>query len=81
MQLPKDHRKTVRDYDNPSDCHELTFSCYKRLPLLTNDVLCVLAVDWRWLGARHDQCSAEISDPKLPRLDPLPAEFLANADI
>jgi REP-associated tyrosine transposase len=32
-----DHRKRVRHYNNPGDCHELTFSCYQRLPLLTND--------------------------------------------
>ncbi len=29
--------KTIRRYDNPGDCHELTFSCFKRMPLLTND--------------------------------------------
>ena len=34
------HRKTVRHYDEPGHVHELTFSCYRRLPLLTND-------DWR----------------------------------
>ena len=31
------HRKTVRHFHNPGDLHELTFSCYRRLPLLTND--------------------------------------------
>ena len=34
------HRKTVRHFHEPGDFHELTFSCYRRLPLLTND-------DWR----------------------------------
>jgi REP-associated tyrosine transposase len=34
------HRKTVKHYHRPGDLHELTFSCYRRMPLLTND-------DWR----------------------------------
>ena len=34
------HRKQVRHYHEPGDFHEFTFSCYDRLPLLTND-------DWR----------------------------------
>ena len=29
--------KKIRHYHNPGDCHELTFSCFQRLPLLTND--------------------------------------------
>ena len=35
------HRKRVKHYDDPSHCHKLTFSCYHRMPLLTND---------RWRG-------------------------------
>ena len=31
------HQKRVRHYDEPGHVHELTFSCYRRLPLLTND--------------------------------------------
>ena len=31
------HRKTVKHYHEPGDFHELTFSCYRRMPLLTND--------------------------------------------
>ncbi len=31
------HRKLVKHYHQPGDFHELTFSCYRRLPLLTND--------------------------------------------
>jgi Transposase IS200 like len=31
------HRKTVKRFHEPGDCHELTFSCYRRIPLLTND--------------------------------------------
>ncbi|MCH7688778.1 MAG: transposase [Planctomycetes bacterium] len=36
------HRKKVKHYDKPGHCHELTFSCYRRLPLLTN-------IPWRTL--------------------------------
>ena len=32
------HRKLVRHYHEPGDFHELTFSCYRRMPLLSNDV-------------------------------------------
>jgi putative transposase len=32
------HRKLVKHYHEPGDLHELTFSCYQRLPLLTNDL-------------------------------------------
>src|SRR4030088_420583 len=31
------HRKKVKHYHEPGDLHELTFSCYERRPLLTND--------------------------------------------
>ena len=31
------HRKLVKHYHEPGDFHELTFSCYHRLRLLTND--------------------------------------------
>jgi putative transposase len=30
-------QKTIRHYHNPGDCHELTFSCFHRIPLLAND--------------------------------------------
>ncbi|MBI1338560.1 MAG: hypothetical protein GC164_16575 [Phycisphaera sp.] len=31
------HRKLVKHIDNPGHAHELTFSCYRRFPLLQND--------------------------------------------
>jgi putative transposase len=31
------HRKLIKHYHDPGDLHELTFSCYQRLPLLTNN--------------------------------------------
>jgi putative transposase len=32
------HRKRVKHHHELGHCHELTFSCYRRLPLLTNDL-------------------------------------------
>jgi putative transposase len=40
------YRKRIRHGHEPGDFHELTFSCYRRLPLLTND-------DWRRRLSRH----------------------------
>ncbi len=31
------HRKTVKRFHQPGDCHQLTFSCYRPIPLLAND--------------------------------------------
>jgi putative transposase len=31
------HRKQVRSYNTPGHAHELTFSCFRRLPLLSRD--------------------------------------------
>lgn len=31
------HRKTCKRYDVPGDAHRLTFSCFRRLPLLNHD--------------------------------------------
>ena len=38
MGIPEGHRKRVRHFHEARDCHGLTFSCYRRMPLLTNDV-------------------------------------------
>ena len=38
------HRKTVRHFEESRHLHELTFSCFQRKPLLTNDV-------WRGIPA------------------------------
>jgi REP-associated tyrosine transposase len=43
---PESHRKRVRHYEGRGHLHELTFSCYRRLPLLSNDA-------WRILLAEH----------------------------
>ena len=37
MENPSFHRKKVRHFDEPGQFHELTFSCYQRLQLLTDD--------------------------------------------
>jgi putative transposase len=45
MEAAGKHRKLVKHYHDPDDLHELTFSCYHRLPLLTNN-------EWREQLAR-----------------------------
>lgn len=45
MSAPRPHRKLVKHYHEPGHLHELTFSCYQRLPLFTND-------SWRFQLAR-----------------------------
>ena len=35
--MSQSHRKKIKHYDLPGHVHELTFSCYKRLPLLVED--------------------------------------------
>lgn len=49
----KPHRKRVRHFDGLGHLHELTFSCYRRLPLLTNDV-------WQSFLARSLQEACEL---------------------
>ncbi len=38
MAKSETHRKRVRHFNEPGHLHELTFSCYRRMPLLTNDL-------------------------------------------
>lgn len=55
MDRSQRHRKTIRHFHQPGDFHELTFSVYRRLPLLTND-------DWRrQLSRSIDQANQEES--------------------
>jgi len=45
MDTPSPHRKRNKKYNVPGHAHFLTFSCYQRFALLTNDL-------WRtWLAA------------------------------
>jgi putative transposase len=39
------HRKRVKHIHEPGHLHELTFSCYRRLPLLTNDLWQVMLAE------------------------------------
>ena len=80
VKLP--HRKKVRHYDDPAHCHELTFSCYKRWPLLTNNLwrgMLSDAIDWQWSSARWYEGLPYDANIRLPKLEKLPAEFLAQA--
>lgn len=52
------YRKTVRHYHEVGHLHELTFSCYRRMPLLTNDA-------WReklaqWVEAAGEETAIEL---------------------
>jgi putative transposase len=38
--MRKQKYKTIKHYHEPGDLHELTFSCYRRITLLTNTVIC-----------------------------------------
>jgi putative transposase len=42
----REHRKKVKHFHEPGHFHELTFSCYRRMPILTNN-------DWRARLSRH----------------------------
>jgi hypothetical protein len=75
------HRKTVRHFHEAGHLHELTFSCYRRLLLLTNDVWreklarCVEAAGKEWalqlVGFVHDVPPKQ-QHPKLPVIHGLP---------
>ncbi len=52
------HRKRIRHFHEPGDLHELTFSCYRRMPLLTNDA-------WRKLLCESIDQAAERWDFQL----------------
>ena len=52
------HRKTIRHYHELGHLHELTFSCFHRLPLLTND-------RWRELLARCLDAAVEEAQVQL----------------
>lgn len=52
MARSSQHRRTIKHYHEPGDVHELTFSCYHRLPLLTNDA-------WRAMLARFVDVTGE----------------------
>jgi putative transposase len=52
------HRKRVKHYHEPGHCHELTFSCYQRRPLLTNH-------EWRGMLSEAIERAVERHDYRL----------------
>jgi putative transposase len=58
MSATRPHRKLIKHYHEPGDVHELTFSCYKRQPLLTNDA-------WRQALARCIDAAGEELEMRL----------------
>jgi putative transposase len=52
--MPQPHRKLVKHYHEPGDFHEFTFSCYRRLKLLTNDTYRT------WLARSIDEAAAQV---------------------
>jgi putative transposase len=81
MEPPRPHRKRVRHYDLPGHCRELTFSCYRRLPLLT-DASCreELARTIDRATARHGwSLSAFVFMPEHVHLIVLPTTLGATA--
>jgi len=51
MEAGSPHRKRVKHYEEPGHAHLLTFSCFDRRPLLTNDL-------WRaWLSRSIDSAA------------------------
>ena len=50
--MDSEHRKTLRRFEQLRHLHELTFSCYRRKPLLTNAA-------WRMLLARSLQAACD----------------------
>jgi hypothetical protein len=61
MELQPVYRKKVQHFNEPNQLHELTFSCYKRLPLLTNDA-------WRLMFTDSIDRAMQRHRYRLPRL-------------
>ncbi|MBI2480936.1 MAG: transposase [Planctomycetia bacterium] len=55
MSTQQPHRKRVKHYHEPGDFHELTFSCYHRMKLLTNDA-------WRGYLSRSIDAAASAEE-------------------
>jgi hypothetical protein len=47
--MNSDHRKRCRSYNNPGEAHELTFSCFRQLPLFSKDR------SWQWFVEALDE--------------------------
>jgi putative transposase len=58
MPTPQPHRKKVKHYHVAGHFHELTFSCYRRKPLLTND-------KWREMLSRSVDAACDTEEFQL----------------
>lgn len=58
MRASKPHRKTIKHHEDRGHARELTFSCYRRMPLLTNDL-------WREMLSRAIDRALENHDWRL----------------
>ncbi len=76
------HRKLVKHFHEPGDCHELTFSCYRQLPLLVDDewrkMLC-LTID-RAIENHHFRLVAFVLMPDHVHLLVLPTTTEVHLD-
>ena len=74
------HRKRVKHYHEPGDIHKLTFSCYRRMQLLTDDswrkLLCE-AID-RAVERHHFRLFAFVLMPEHVHLIVQPREALLD---
>jgi len=60
------HRKRVKSFNIPGDAHELTFSCYRRLPLLSRDRSC------GWFAVAMEPAHLLLFASVIIEMDPLP---------
>ena len=58
MTLEPEHRKRIKHYEDPGHLRELTFSCYRRQPLLVDD-------SWREMLSRSTDAASERHDCRL----------------
>ena len=77
------HRKTCRRFDHPGDAHFLTFSCFRRLPLLNRDRSRLWFLEALQLGREQSQFDlwAYVLMPEHVHLVLLPLKGTREADI
>jgi len=75
--MDSEHRKTLRRFEQLRHLHELTFSCHRRQPWLTNDTW--RATDFIWSSVRFHEFA--IVDPLLPQLIHPDPEWLHRTGI
>lgn len=77
------HRKTVRRFHEPGDIHELTFSCFRRLPLLTDDETRLLLAESldRAMSGQSWRLAAYVFMPEHVHLLVYPNKGVARVDM